>query len=114
MRRSRARTLWLMQAVSGVALAFLLGAHWVVQHLVATGGLRDYAAVKAYLSHPGAVALEALFLALVVLHALLGVRAIVTDLGLTPRGQRRWDLGLALLGVLALGYGGWLLWVLAR
>ncbi len=105
MDRRRAGWLWGMQALSGLLLLVLLGSHMVAQHFVAEGGLRTYAQVVAYLRNPWVQVLEALFLVVVLVHAMLGVRAIVLDLGLSPRAQRGVEGVLALLGLIALGYG---------
>jgi glycerol-3-phosphate dehydrogenase len=49
--------------------------------------------------------LELLFLLCVTTHALLGVRAIFLDLGLSQRAERRLDLVLKIVGVLTGAYG---------
>jgi hypothetical protein len=36
------------------------------------------------------------------------VRAVLFDLGLSPRAERRLTRGLALVGVVVVGYGLWL------
>src|SRR5512142_95478 len=94
MSTDRSRWLWMWQAVSGIALIGLVGLHWVAQHYLAAGGLRTYAEVVAYLRLPIALALELAFLAVVTGHALVGVRAILGDLGLPPRIRRATDIGL--------------------
>ncbi len=104
--------MWIAQALSGLLLLLLLGSHMVANHYVAEGGLRDYDAVVAYLSHPLIRAWEVLFLVVVTAHALLGLRSILLDLGPSP-AQRRWiDRGLWLLGVGTVLYGVWLTWTL--
>ena len=96
---------WLAQATSGVLLAALLALHWVAQHYVAAGGLRTYADVVAYLRQPVGFGLEGVFLVVATAHALLGVRAILLDLGLGSRADRvvRWALLLA--GAATIWYG---------
>jgi succinate dehydrogenase hydrophobic anchor subunit len=99
------RFIWLIQAFSGAALMLLAGLHWIAQHYVASGGLRDYAAVVGYLRNPLFFLLEAVFLVVVTLHALLGVRAILMDFGPGRLSARSLDLALLLLGLLTVGYG---------
>ena len=59
------------------------------------------------------VVIEALFLVAVTWHAMLGVRSILLDLGLGDVGRRRVGVGVTALGVLTLGYGFWMIIVLA-
>lgn len=93
------------QAISGVALVGLLGLHWVAQHYLAAGGMRTYADVVAYLGNPLAVLLELAFLVVVTYHALMGVRAILLDLGPGERLTRLLDTGLILVGIATVLYG---------
>ncbi|MDO8105832.1 hypothetical protein Q6348_01310 [Isoptericola sp. b441] len=106
---------WLLQVVTGVALLVLVVVHLVAQHFVvdAPAGLRDHASVVAYLSSPVILVIEAAFLLAVTWHAMLGVRAILLDLGPRERGRRRITVGVSALGVATLGYGAWLLIALA-
>jgi len=96
---------WLLQAVSGILLVVLVGLHWVAQHFLAAGGLRTYADVVAYLQQPIIFGLEAAFLIMVTAHALLGVRAILLDLGLGPRTDRALRWVLLLVGAATVWYG---------
>ena len=99
---------WILQAFTGVMLVVLLGLHMVVQHFVVEGGLRDYQQVVAYLSNPFVFLLEIAFLIVVTWHALLGVRAVMLDLGLTPATERKVTAFLSVVGVVMVGYGIWL------
>jgi succinate dehydrogenase hydrophobic anchor subunit len=99
---------WLAQAASGLALVILGGLHMTANHFVVTGGLRNFDQVQAYLRNPVVLILEGLFLAMVSLHAMLGVRAIVFDLGLSAQAEKRVTAILTLAGVLTVGYGLWL------
>jgi succinate dehydrogenase / fumarate reductase membrane anchor subunit len=112
--RPLARLLWLAQALSGLALVALLGLHWVAQHYLAAGGLRTYAEVVAWVRQPWALGLEALSLAVVTAHALLGLRAVLLDYAPGPRARRWLDLALVGLGSATLMYGLDLLRVIAR
>mgnify|MGYP001585562511 CR=1 FL=1 len=105
---------WFWQAVTGIGLLALLGLHFVAQHFVAEGGIRDFAGVIAYLRNPIIVALEAAFLIVVTWHALLGVRAVLFDLGLSDSAERRVSRVLLVIGLLTVGYGLWLTWTITR
>lgn len=105
---------WIWQAVTGVAIIFLVGLHMIAHHFVVEGGLRDFEQVRAYLRHPVILPLEVLFLIVVTAHALLGVRAILFDLGLSDSAERRISQTLTALGALTVGYGLWLTWVVIR
>jgi succinate dehydrogenase cytochrome b556 subunit len=99
---------WILQAFTGALLVVLLGLHMVVQHFVVTGGLRRYQQVVQYISNPFLFLLEIAFLIVVTWHALLGVRAIILDLGLKPATERKVTAFLAVVGVLTVAYGIWL------
>jgi len=105
---------WFWQAVTGVGLVVLLALHMIAHHFVVPEGLRNFDEVVEYLRTPIIVVLEFLFLATVTPHALLGVRAIVFDLGLSERAERRVDLILTVLGVLTIAYGIWLTWTITQ
>jgi succinate dehydrogenase cytochrome b556 subunit len=98
---------WILQAVTGALLIVLLGLHMVVQHFVVAGGLRKFADVVAYISNPFVFLLEIAFLIVVTWHALLGVRAIIFDLGLKPTTERK-VVVLTVIGLLTVSYGIWL------
>jgi succinate dehydrogenase cytochrome b556 subunit len=99
---------WILQAFTGVMLVVLLGLHMVVQHFVVEGGLRDYQQVVEYLSNPFVFLLEISFLIVVTWHALLGVRAIILDLGLKPAAERKATATMWIVGVITVAYGIWL------
>jgi len=105
---------WLWQVFTGIGLVILLGLHFIANHFIAKGGLRDFAAVVAYLRNPIILVLEVLFLLCVTSHALLGVRAILVDLGLSERAEKRVSQALTLLGVLTVGYGLSVTWMVIR
>lgn len=111
---SRAGLLWLAQAISGLLLVVLMLVHMVANHFVVEGGLQTYQDVLRYLSNPLVFGLETLFLATVTLHALLGVRAIVLDAGLTRLAEGRLNRMLAGLGVAIVAYGAGLTLFITR
>jgi succinate dehydrogenase hydrophobic anchor subunit len=104
----RAGLLWLAQALSGLLLVFLLGLHMVANHFALPQGLANYRDVIDYLSNPLIFVLETAFLIVVAAHALLGVRAMLIDAGLSARAQRAVDVVLAVLWLLMAAYGLWL------
>jgi succinate dehydrogenase hydrophobic anchor subunit len=95
---------WLSQAVSGLLLIALLGLHLVANHFVVSGGLQTYQDVVNYLSHPLILVLELLLVCVVASHALLGVRAIIMDLGLSQRSERALNGILIGIGVVIFLY----------
>ncbi len=99
---------WFWQAFTGIGLIVLLALHMIENHFVAPNGLRNFQEVVEYLRTPIIVVLEFLFLAVVTPHALLGVRAILFDFGLSERAERRIDRILIVVGVLTVAYGIWL------
>lgn len=103
---------WLWQVITGVALVLLLGLHLIANHFVARGGLRNFADVVAYLRTPVILVLEVLFLIIVTSHAMLGIRAILIDFGLSNRTEKLVSQVLTVVGILTVGYGLWLTWVI--
>ncbi|MCA9958186.1 MAG: hypothetical protein KC443_04080 [Anaerolineales bacterium] len=104
----RAGAFWLIQAVSGLLLVLLLLLHMVAHHFVVEGGLRDFAEVLAYVSNPAIFTIEVVFLIVVISHAMLGLRAVIFDLGLNKRHARVVNWVLGVIGIVTLVYGVWL------
>lgn len=102
---SRAGSMWLVKAVTGTLLLVFLGTHLVAQHVLVEGGLRDYAAVVAYLRHPVALLAELGLLVAVVVHAALGVRAVLVDMLPGEPALRRATWIIGLVAALSLLYG---------
>ena len=107
-------TAWLWQAFTGIGLIVLLAFHMIAQHFVAEGGIRDFAGVVELLRNPIIVVLELLFLVTVTAHALLGVRSIAFDFGLSARAEKLVSWTLAVAGVLTVAYGMWLTWTITQ
>lgn len=105
--------MWIWQAISGALLLILAGMHMITQHYVVEGGLRTYADVVAYAQSPLFLVLETAFLIVVVGHALMGVRAIVLDLGISTPADRNLKIGLTALGAAMIVYGLWLTFSIA-
>ncbi len=106
--------MWRWQVYTGVGLVVLVAVHWVVQHALVPGGLRTFQDVLAFLRQPLAVGVEGVLLLVVVIHAVLGLRSIALDLGLSPKAMRRVNGVLIVLALLMLAYGWYLLGLLRR
>lgn len=106
---------WRVTALSGVALLVLVTVHMVANHFVVEeiGGLRTYAQVLQYVGNPVIFVLESLFLIVVTVHAMFGLRGVLLDLGLSPRGKRLVTRGVVVLGGVTIAYGFVLIGVLA-
>lgn len=113
-RRDRSGSLWLVQAFSGLLLVFILGAHMIAHHFIVEGGLRNYQQVLEYVANPVVFIIEVLFVILAVIHALLGVRAIVIDLRPSAAALRVVNWVLLVVGAVTIGYGLWLALALQR
>jgi len=98
---------WIWQALSGLLLVVLLTLHIIVNHFAA-GGLVTYAGIVRYLSNPFILAIEILFLAAVIFHAMAGIRALALDFGISKQTDRSVTWGLSIVGVLMFLYGLWL------
>ncbi len=107
-RQDAAGTVWIIQAISGLLLIFLLGLHMIAHHFIVDGGLRNYEEVIAYISNPIIFILEVLFLIVVAPHAMLGMQGIVLDLGPSERTSRIVTWVFRFLTVLIIAYGIWL------
>jgi succinate dehydrogenase / fumarate reductase, membrane anchor subunit len=114
-RSAAAGRSWIATTLTGVALLVLLGVHMVANHFVveSVGGLRSYRQVLAYVRHPVILVTESVFLLVVTVHAMLGIRGVMLDLDPSPRARRWIDAGLVALGVLTVAYGSFLIGTLA-
>ncbi len=111
-RRSRT---WKATAGTGVALLALVTIHMIAHHFVVeeVGGLRTYAQVLDYISNPVIFVIECLFLVVITTHAMLGLRSVLFDFGLSTRAKRMVARSLLVLGIVTVAYGVTLLSVLA-
>lgn len=113
-RSTRSRS-WRWTAITGVSLLVLVTIHMVAHHFVVeeVGGLRTYQHVLDYISTPIIFAIEGVFLVVVTAHAMLGLRSVLLDFGLSERRRRLLERGLVVLGVVTVAYGFVLVGVLA-
>ncbi len=104
-QRDRSGAMWLMQALTGLLLVGILGMHMIAHHFIVEGGLRDYQQVLDYVANPIIFAIEIVFVIVAVIHALLGVQAIITDLRPAPRTLRVIEWVLRVVALITIGYG---------
>ncbi len=106
--------LWLTKILAGILIVILLGVHFVVNHLVAPGGLLSYADVLAYYQVHFIPIMEVLFLIVVFVHAFIGVRSIILDLNPSKHALTVVDISLVSIGTIAIIYGTWLVIVVVQ
>jgi len=105
--------LWLLKVLFGLVIAVLIAVHFIVNHLVASGGLLTYQDVINYYKNPGVTTMEIAFLIFVVSHALMGTRSIILDLNPSEKILKFINWGMLILGSVAIIYGIWLVQVIA-
>lgn len=110
----RSRT-WRWTAATGAALLVLVTIHMIAHHFVVeeVGGLRTYDHVLDYIANPAIFVIESIFLVVVTIHAMLGLRSVLFDLGLSERAKELVSKGLVVLGIVTVAYGFVLIGVLA-
>ena len=102
--------LWFIKIVSGLLIVVILFIHFLVNHYLAPEGLLSHAEVVAYYrNYPIVPIMEGFFLVFVVSHSLIGTRSILLDLNPKKAVMRIIDALLVLIGLVATGYGIWLL-----
>lgn len=106
--------LWLIKIAAGLLVLIVLGIHFVINHVVAPGGLLTYDDVINYYNVPIVPVMEIVFLIVVVTHSLLGVRSIILDLSPIQKISRIVDYLFLALGIIAIIYGAWLVLILAN
>ncbi len=106
--------LWLIKIAAGLLVLIVLGIHFVINHVVAPGGLLTYEDVINYYNVPIVPVMEIVFLIVVVTHSLLGLRSIILDLGPVQKISRIVDYLFLAVGTIAIIYGAWLVIVLAN
>lgn len=106
--------LWLLKIIGGALIIVILGVHFVINHMAAPEGLLTYADIVMYYQIPYVVAMEFIFVIVVVAHAFLGLRSIILDLNPSESVLKVADFGLTLAGFTAIVYGIWLLLTIAQ
>ncbi len=103
--------LWLVKILGGFLIIFLLGLHFIINHLVAPNGLLNWSDVVKYYQNPIIPVIEVAFLVVVVAHSLIGTRSILLDLNPSNKVLRLLDALFWIVGVVAVIYGVWLITV---
>jgi succinate dehydrogenase / fumarate reductase cytochrome b subunit len=102
---------WLGQRVTAVIVVVTIMVHLALTHYVAIGEL-SFDNIGERLAAVVVLVNDIVLLLAVVYHALNGVRMVALDWGLSGRGARRgFDLVLWAIGIAAVVYGIWALWV---
>ena len=95
---------WYFQRISGLALAAILGFHFVVMHLISEGAF-DYQTIMERMASPAWKALDISFLVLAVYHVMTGVTLVIDDY-IHRAGWRNFASGLNwLLALILFIYG---------
>ncbi len=84
--------------------------HFVVDEV---GGLRTYAQVLDYIANPVILVIECTFLIVVTIHAMLGLRSVLLDFGLSDHMKHIVSRGVVVLGAVTITYGLTLIGILA-
>lgn len=105
--RGRQTLVWRATASTGVALVALITVHMFAHHFVVEGigGLRSYQQVLEYVANPLIFTIELLFLVVVSVHAMLGLRSVLFDLATGARARAWISRGLVALGAITVAYG---------
>ena len=102
---------WLGQRVTAVLVIVTILIHLVLTHYIAIGHI-DYDNIGARLATGAVVVNDMVLLFAVVYHALNGLRMVVLDWGLSsPGGRKAFDAVLWVVGIGAVIFGTWALWV---
>ncbi len=102
---------WLGQRVTAVLVIATILVHLVLTHYIAIGHL-SYDNIAERLAGGAVLVNDIVLLFAVVYHALNGLRMVVLDWGLSSSGGRRaFDVVLWIVGVAAVIFGIWALWV---
>lgn len=102
---------WFGQRVTAVLVLVTIGVHLVLTHYVALGEL-SFANIEERLGAVAVLVNDIVLLVAVVFHGLNGVRMVALDYGFAGAGARRaLSAVLIALGVAAIAFGIWALWV---
>ena len=104
--------LWLTKIITGLFIIIILIIPFVVNHLVAAGGLLTWADVVKYYQNPIIPIMEIGFLAFVVSHSLIGLRSIILDLKPTRSLVNVVNWLFTAIGIGAVIYGIWLIFAI--
>jgi succinate dehydrogenase cytochrome b556 subunit len=101
---------WLLQRVTGILLVFYLFVHLWILHYANLPNKVAFDEILARLQSPLFLVFDLMLLALIIFHALNGVRVIIIDFGISSRAQKILFLALMLLGFVMFLFGVYALW----
>ena len=104
---------WLAQRLSGLFLTFFICVHIIALHFIRQGRIDAAGVVDRLRDSPPMVAFYLLFTGIVVFHALNGVWGIGLDFAPSTAGRRLLRYVLWTIGLVATGYGVFVLGALA-
>lgn len=104
-REAAAAWAWLLQRVSAAFLLFFLGAHLWVLHFALGDERIMFERVRERLQTPFFQVVDTALLAVVLYHALYGVRSIILDFRVQGAGKQILTWGFVVLGIIGFVYG---------
>lgn len=96
---------WLLQRISAAFLLFFLGTHLWVLHFALGSEKISFERVKERLQQPFFQVLDVVLLAVVLYHALYGVRSVILDFRVQGAGRHILTWGLVAVGIIGFMYG---------
>ncbi|MBI2909478.1 MAG: hypothetical protein HYX92_17675 [Chloroflexi bacterium] len=96
---------WLLQRVTAVLIAGILVVHLWIQHFATVGEPITFKEVSERLRNPLFLGLDVVLLGAGLFHGINGVRAIILDFGIGPRGAMALNVSLIIVGVMIFGFG---------
>ncbi|MGQ9676334.1 MAG: succinate dehydrogenase, cytochrome b556 subunit [Chloroflexota bacterium] len=96
---------WITQRITAVLLLAFLGTHWWIAHFAPVGEAITFERVSLRLENALLVFVDAGLLAIVIYHALNGVRNVVVDFNIGRPAERVLSILLLVVGILAFIYG---------
>lgn len=104
-REAAAAWAWMLQRVSAAFLIFFLGAHLWVLHFALGDERINFERVRERLQTPFFQVLDVVLLAVVLYHALYGVRSVILDFRVQGVGRHVLTWGFVVLGIIGFVYG---------
>ena len=96
---------WITQRVTAVLLLAFLGTHWWIAHFAPVGEAITFERVSLRLENAILVFVDSGLLAIVLYHALNGVRNVIVDFNIGKAGERVLSIILLVVGIVAFIYG---------
>jgi len=96
---------WIMQRATAVLLLAFLGAHWWITHFAPVGEAITFERVSFRLKDAMLVFVDSGLLAIVLYHALNGLRNVILDFNIGRTAERALSIILVIVGIVAFVYG---------